>query len=266
MKEGYIPISRRLFEHPFWCEERIYSRFEAWIDLLQEARFEDTEELINNRLVTVIRGQIPISLRFLGNRWGWSTKKVNSFLDMLLSAKMITKETPKETGQTVITICNYDKYNFDTENRKQQKKQTGNTEETPGKQQGNNIKEYKEINNNIFSTPAYAYEDKFPSEVFEISLSDCYNALISDQAWWEPLCMNNHVTVEQFTGKLQEFFRKLQNEGEKTKSERDGKSHFARWLNIELSKPIGRVDSIHPSKKGKIETMQNSVEEALKLM
>lgn len=266
MKEGYIPISRRLFEHPFWCEERIFSRFEAWIDLLQEARFEDTKELINNRLVTVMRGQIPISLRYLGTRWGWSTKKVNSFLDMLLSDKMIKKETPKETGQTVVTICNYDKYNLDSETRKQQKKQTGNTEETPGKQQGNNINKENKYNN-IFSPPAYAYEGEFSPEVFEKSLPDCYNALITDQMWLEGICMNNHITAEQFMSKLQEFFKKLQNEGGKTKSVKDGQSHFARWLAIDLQKqkPNKQQSSTIP-KKGKIESVGDSVEEALRIM
>ena len=109
--EYYIPISRRLFEHQLWCEERIYSRFEAWLDLIQSARFEDTKQLIGNRFIEVKRGQILASLRFLAGRWQWSTKKVNSFLDLLIQDKMIIKETPKETGQTVITICNYDKYN-----------------------------------------------------------------------------------------------------------------------------------------------------------
>lgn len=151
----YIPISRRLFEHPFWCEERTYSRFEAWLDLIQSARFEDTKQLIGNRMIEVKRGQALVSLRFLAGRWQWSTKKVNSFLDLLIQDKMIIKETPKETGQTVITICNYDKYNEISEKRKQQKKQEGNTKETPRKHQGNeNNKEYKEKkDNNIPPTP-----------------------------------------------------------------------------------------------------------------
>lgn len=151
----YIPISRRLFEHQFWCEERTYSRFEAWLDLIQSARFEDTKQLIGNRMIEVKRGQALVSLRFLAGRWQWSTKKVNSFLDLLIQDKMIIKETPKETGQTVITICNYDKYNETSEKRKQQKKQEGNTKETPRKHQGNeNNKEYKEKkDNNIPPTP-----------------------------------------------------------------------------------------------------------------
>ncbi|KAA6319239.1 hypothetical protein EZS27_030846 [termite gut metagenome] len=128
--KNYIPISRKIFEHPFWVEDRKYSRFEAWIDILRNARFEDTRQLVGNRLIEVKRGQYPISLRFLASRWGWSTKKVNSFLDCLILDKMIKKETPKETGQTVITICNCDVYNFIKHKEETEKKQEGNTKET----------------------------------------------------------------------------------------------------------------------------------------
>lgn len=141
----YIPISRRLFEHQLWCEGRKFSRFEAWLDIVQSARFEDTKQLIGNRFIEVKRGQILVSLRFLAGRWQWSTKKVNSFLDLLIQDKMITKETPKETGQTVVTICNYDKYNFQLPQEESKKKQQGNTKETVRKQQGNKVnKENKE--------------------------------------------------------------------------------------------------------------------------
>lgn len=155
--EYYIPISRRIFEHPFWCEDRVFSRFEAWLDIVQSARFEDTKQLIGNRFIEVKRGQVLVSLRFLAGRWQWSTKKVNSFLDLLIQDKMITKETPKEKGQTVITICNYDKYNFISQELKTEKKQQGNTKETLRKQQGNKInkdnKENKLKEDNIPPTP-----------------------------------------------------------------------------------------------------------------
>lgn len=139
----YIPISRRLFEHHLWCEERIFSRFEAWLDILQSARFEDTKQLIGNRLIEVKRGQMLVSLRYLASRWQWSTKKVGTFLELLIQDGMITKETPKETGQTVITICNYDKYNAQLSQEETPRKQEGNTLETPWKQQGNKIKKEK---------------------------------------------------------------------------------------------------------------------------
>lgn len=155
--EYYIPISRRIFEHPFWCEDRVFSRFEAWLDIVQSARFEDTKQLIGNRFIEVKRGQVLVSLRFLAGRWQWSTKKVNSFIDLLIQDKMIIKETPKETGQTVITICNYDKYNFISQELETEKKQQGNTKETLRKQQGNKInkdnKENKLKEDNIPPTP-----------------------------------------------------------------------------------------------------------------
>lgn len=141
----YIPISRRIFEHQLWCEDRVFSRFEAWLDIIQSARFEDTKQLIGNRLIEVRRGQMLVSLRYLAGRWQWSTKKVNAFLDLLIQDKMIIKETPKETGQTVITICNYDKYNAVALKEETPRKQEGNTKETLRKQEGNkNNKENKE--------------------------------------------------------------------------------------------------------------------------
>lgn len=137
--EYYIPISRRLFEHQLWGEERKFSRFEAWLDIIQSARFEDTKQLIGNRFIVVKRGQMLVSLRFLASRWQWSTKKVNTFLELLIQDKMIIKETPKETGQTVITVCNYDKYNFVSQELETQKKQEGNRKETLRKQEGNKV-------------------------------------------------------------------------------------------------------------------------------
>ena len=162
---NYIPVSRKIFEHLFWCEDRVYSRFEAWLDIIQCTRFEDTELLIGNRLITVKRGQLPVSLRYLAERWKWSTKKVSGFLDLLILAQMITKETLKETGQTLITVCNYDIYNFNPKKRKRQKKREGNTKETLRKQEGNKYnKDNKENKENIppsIPPPGKEEEEKF---------------------------------------------------------------------------------------------------------
>jgi hypothetical protein len=146
---NYLPVNRKLFQHSLWKEQRTYSKFEAWLDLLQNARFESSEAkmLIGCKMVKWGRGQMPASLRFLATRWDWSTKKVTSFLSLLESEKMIKKETVKETGQTIITICKYDSYNVQGEYKKQQKKQEGNSEETARKHEGNETnkeEEYKE--------------------------------------------------------------------------------------------------------------------------
>lgn len=123
--EGFIPISRKLFNNFLWEEKREFSRAEAWIDLLQLARFEanSTKEIINGRVIEYERGERPLSLRLLADRWKWSKNRVDKFLDLLVSERMITKRTVQGTAtgtdggtgcgtkQTIITICNYDTYN-----------------------------------------------------------------------------------------------------------------------------------------------------------
>jgi len=147
---NFIPVNRKLFEHHLWCEEREYSRFEAWLYLLKEARFEDTKLLDKGKLVLIKRGQVYASMRFLATAFGWSTKKVGNFLQMLETDKMISRETVKETGQTMLNICNYDKYNMVKSEEETQKetvrKQQGNAEETKSNKDNivnkdNNIKD-----------------------------------------------------------------------------------------------------------------------------
>lgn len=236
--ENYIPISRRLFEHQLWCEERKFSRFEAWLDIVQSARFEDTKQLIGNRFIKVKRGQMLVSLRFFASRWQWSTKKVNSFLDLLIQDKMITKETPKETGQTVITVCNYDKYNFKLPE-----------EETQKKQQGNKINKDNNINS--------LYTACAGEKIFDRPLYECYEELMNNRPWIEQFVMNLHAAgYKEFTPdmlllRMNEFFRELQNRGETVKSAREAQNHFANWLRKELKENNERTRTASPRRDSK---------------
>lgn len=109
--KNFIPISRKIFSHYLWEERRSFSRFEAWIDLLQLVQFakKTTKTMIDNKLVTFGRGEFPCSLSFLSKRWGWSVSKVRVFLRLLESDKMIARCTAQ--GVTILTICKYESYN-----------------------------------------------------------------------------------------------------------------------------------------------------------
>ena len=96
-------LSRRFFSNEMWNEARTFSSCEAWLDLIQSARFEVTprKESIGGREISYSRGQYPASIRFLSQRWKWSEKKVRSFLVHLRKKGMImgtTKGTSKDTG------------------------------------------------------------------------------------------------------------------------------------------------------------------------
>lgn len=109
--EGYIKLSRKFFSNDMWKEARTFSSCEAWLDLIQSARFEATPrmESIGGREVSYNRGQYPASIRFLSKRWGWSERKVRTFLAFLKREGMITLS--QEQGINIITLVKYNEYN-----------------------------------------------------------------------------------------------------------------------------------------------------------
>ena len=123
MKDGYIALRRKFFDHPFWEERREYSKAEAWIDLIAQARWKDSETsmLHNGQMVKWGRGQLVASVRFLRNRWGWkSNTKVTSFLVLLEKEDMVRYE--KKTAIGRITICKYNTYQLSEDANKDSNK------------------------------------------------------------------------------------------------------------------------------------------------
>lgn len=121
--DGYIPLKRRFFKHKIWKEPRVFSRAEAWIDMVQMARFEHskTSGFIDNRLTEWGRGQIPASQRYLAERWKWSKHKVLNFINLLKEEKMISSHN--SAGNTVLTLLNYNKHNRDQQKDHQKNNQ-----------------------------------------------------------------------------------------------------------------------------------------------
>lgn len=108
--KNYIPINRKLFTHYLWEEQRSYSKFEAWLDLLQMVSYKDNNSnIINGKLIKWNRGQYPISYSFLEKRWCWSVSKIRVYLTLLENDKMIARQTAR--GITTLSICKYDSYN-----------------------------------------------------------------------------------------------------------------------------------------------------------
>ena len=114
---NFIPINRKLFSHPFWNEKRTYSKAEAWIDLLQMARYDDSEGKVitQGKIITYSRTELPASTRFLAIRWKWGKSKIAKFLDLLKIEGMISIRL--YNGQSIIKIINYDLYNKSMQNQ-----------------------------------------------------------------------------------------------------------------------------------------------------
>jgi hypothetical protein len=110
VSKGFIPVKRSLFEHFLFKEQRAFSRFEAWLDLIQLASFMDGQtDLIKGKLISRNRGEVIASVRWLCRRWGWSMHKVSDYIELLRSQNMVTVD--KESGIQKIKLVNFEKHN-----------------------------------------------------------------------------------------------------------------------------------------------------------
>ena len=148
MDEGWISLHRRFKNHWLWSEKRVFSKAEAWIDLLLNVNHANNKIIIKNKLFDIKRGQSIMSLESWSKRWNWNKSKVRRFLKVLQVDEMILLKN--ETKTTRITICNYDSYQtlrYASETQVKRKRNASETQVTPN---NNDNKENKE-NNNIES-------------------------------------------------------------------------------------------------------------------
>ncbi len=138
---GHIKVSRKVFdaEHgdPFWMEEREFSRWEAWIDLIQLAAWKDSNYRTAGGVIPLKRGQFVASLRFLAKRWSWSVKKVRTYLAHLEKSDRVRAQGGHTAG-TLYLITKYDAYQASSEAK-------GTGKGIAGAQQGHKIEAVKAV-------------------------------------------------------------------------------------------------------------------------
>lgn len=222
--KGFIKLSRKLFDNKIWQAARAFNECEAWIDLIQSARFEasSTTSRIGCYEVTWGRGQYPASNRFLAKKWGRSEQWVKSLLGKLKREKMIT--TDNSQGVNVITLINFDKYN------------DGILQPTSNP---NNKKE--EINKESSINRA---KEKMGSDFgsCDIDLSELQHELSSDSGWEEAIRLHlyrNGIKVfdhDMFLLWLDKFVISLKAGGTISKDRKGFMEYFRNWILTEIKK------------------------------
>jgi hypothetical protein len=115
MRGGAFWVSRGVFDHPLFRGQE-FSEREAWLWLIAEAAWKPGRQRVGRTLVTVERGQIAHSLRFMAGAWGWSLDRTRRFINLLLAEKMLETGSQTKRQQGVrhlsrhLTICNYEQY------------------------------------------------------------------------------------------------------------------------------------------------------------
>ena len=108
-ERGTFAIDRGLFDHPVFKDEP-YTEREAWTWLIAEAAYRPRRRRVSSLTVWLQRGELVASLRYIAERWQWSEPRVRRFLRRLETNAMIDLDT--DAGITIITIKNYDKYQW----------------------------------------------------------------------------------------------------------------------------------------------------------
>lgn len=100
-------MARGWAENPIFQSDQ-YSRRDAWVWMIERACWQPTKFDIRGTIITLERGQFCASRDQLAKAWGWSTSAVERYLTRLETGQMIGRETGQ--GKSVITLCNYEKY------------------------------------------------------------------------------------------------------------------------------------------------------------
>ena len=113
---GRFWMQRGWQDHPVFRGET-YTRAQAWIWLIENAAWKPCRVPVDGKIITLNRGQLSYSTRYLGTAWGWSKSRVDRFLGKLVAESMVNTRCSKSgtasgTAQNIITVCNYDKFQY----------------------------------------------------------------------------------------------------------------------------------------------------------
>ena len=105
---GRFWMARGWQDHPLFARET-FTRAQAWCWLIEMAAWKPTRKEIGSKTITLNRGQLSYSTRYMAKAWRWGSEaKVRRYLCVLVEWENIATST--DAGQTIVTICNYNKY------------------------------------------------------------------------------------------------------------------------------------------------------------
>lgn len=204
---GFVVVTREMRDHHVvgFGSAGFYTKAEAWLDLIMECKYK--AGVVNNggRAMLIKPGQLVGAVSWLAHRWNWTPKEVRYFLDRLENEGMIERFTPgtddenacpsvekslsvrgqnrgKQKGKqsTIVSICNYEIYQFLSRAARQANGQaTGKQGASKGQARGNIYKEEtkEQGNKGTISQPEAAVPKKLAGE-------DLASQMAQDVAGW----------------------------------------------------------------------------------
>lgn len=107
---GWVCSYRAIWDHPIFAGDA--ERVGVWDWMIKRAAWKPTRIRVNGKIIELDRGQLCVSYRQVCRETGMSQRRFRTFLAALLADSTVTQDTTH--GRTVLTICNYGRYqNFD---------------------------------------------------------------------------------------------------------------------------------------------------------
>lgn len=113
--QGWISVHRKLQHNFLWREPRIFSKLEAWLDILLTVQHSQKPQKVffGTHILFCNYGESLKSLGTWAERWGWTKGKANRFLRLLEQEKMVVVKSEvvkSEKVTTRLSVCNFSSY------------------------------------------------------------------------------------------------------------------------------------------------------------
>jgi len=109
---GYISLHRKIKDNILFKENRVFSKLEAWIDILMDCNFKENDYLLWYETIKIPIWSYITSKQKLYNKYNWSKWKLNNYLKLLekqwmIKIKTVWKWTCKATQLYVLNYTTY---------------------------------------------------------------------------------------------------------------------------------------------------------------
>lgn len=193
MNKGWISIHREIQDHWLWNDKRVFSKLEAWLDILLSVNYSDKKVVIKNDVFIVKRGQSINSQITWSERWNWNRSKVRRFLELLENDNMIELKTNNIT--TILTVCKYSDYQ---DLRTSDEHQT-NIKRTSDEHQTNTNNNNNNINKENKDSAIEFLKSEIPSQFETYEMQNAKNVTDINSLYES---FNNTVVIDVNNGKL----------------------------------------------------------------
>lgn len=109
---GWFVVKRGTLAKDLFAPKGPFSKFEAWVWMVESAAYQETTITRGKTTITVPRGNLHHSIRFMAGKWRWSEKAVRTFISALESEGAVEKVGARSGARlgAQLRLCNYDKY------------------------------------------------------------------------------------------------------------------------------------------------------------